>query len=95
MSERAIMAILRHAEEHLFEPSQKWPRYEHEERSYSRWAAYEIIQLLMDRPLEDPRILIEGFMLQMISFSQRYDPRDGCNMFTVAADTANDILQII
>lgn len=93
MNEHALSSIFRHIEEHLFEPGKKWPVDVRADRAYSRWAAYEIIQLLMDNPFEDPRMLIEEFEIKMIAYSEVYDSHGGFNMFTIAADTANDILK--
>lgn len=95
MHDKVVMTILTYIEDHLFEPSRTWPNDIFAHRAYARWAACEIIQLVMDNPLEDPRILIEGFAIKMIAYSNLYTPSNGCNMFTVAEDVANDILQLI
>lgn len=93
LSEITVQKILRYTEDHLFEPDRKWPIDILEQRSYARWAAFEIIELVMNNPLEDPYILIEEFRLEMLSYSYMYDGEK--DMFAIAEYVANDILQLL
>lgn len=93
-SEVAVQKIMECLEENLFEPHIAWPHNSFEQRSYSRWAAIEIADRLMDRPYEFPDIIIESFMLEMeILAIEAKDPKRK-RIFTIAEETAEDILTL-
>ena len=92
MNEIAIQEVKLYIEECLFEPRYNWPADIFEERSYSRWAAFEIIQRLMDQPFVSPILIIEGFMYEMASRSHIEEDLSKDHMFQIARDTAEDIL---
>lgn len=93
LTEIAVQRILRYMEDHLFEPDRKWPIDISEQRSYARWAAFEIVERLFSTPFEDPYIVIEEFRLEMLSYSCMFDGEK--NMFAIAEYVATDILQVI
>lgn len=95
MCEEAIQKILECLDDCLFEPNIKWPEQEFEKRSYSRWAAYEIINRIMDHPYEIPEIAAEEFMYTMATFAATTDEPKKRRIFQIACDTANDILTIL
>lgn len=93
-NEVAAYMIFECLEENLFEPNRNWPETIFEERSYARWAAIEIADMLMDRPYEDPDTIVESFMLRMQLYSiVEEDPRKA-KIFEIAKETAEDILTL-
>lgn len=94
MNETAVLVILECLEENLFEPTKRWPNDVFEERSYSRWAAYEIWQRLLDNPFKTTDEVIEEFILDMqICHMTTEDPKKE-RMFKIAIETADDILSL-
>lgn len=93
LADLAVQKILRYVDEHLFEADHKWPIDILEQRSYERWAAFEIIERVFNNPFEDPYILIEEFRLEMLSYSHMYDGKK--DMFAIAECVAKSILQLL
>lgn len=94
MDDAAISTILKYVDEKLVEPDLKWPKDAFKKRTYARWAAYEIIQRLMDRPFEMPDIIVYDYMIKMSVFSYFDDNEERKNMFKIASKTAEDILNL-
>lgn len=94
MNEIVVQKIMECLEENLIEPNKSWPRYLFEEQSYARWAAMEIAERLMDRPYDSPDLIIEEFMLKMAAFSAATDDPKRSRIFSIARDTAEDILTL-
>lgn len=94
MNERAISMIRQYIDKYLFEPQFRWPKIEFDKRSYSIWAANEIITRLMDRPFDPPEIIIESFLLEMVAFSTLKEESKSHFIFTVASEVAEDILYL-
>lgn len=92
--DEAIVAIREYMDEHLFEPQISWSKQLFMERSYERWTAIELLQLIMDRPFDPPDMVIENFIFEMASYSQIEELSTGHSMFAVAARTAEDILYL-
>lgn len=65
------------------------------DRSYIRWAVYEIMNRIMDRPYESPEIIVERFLYEMISMIQLSNPSVKKHIFKIGMHTAEDILKII
>lgn len=94
MNQLAIQKIMECLEENLFEPNRQWPQTVFEERSYARWAAFEIWQRLMDRPHDLPDDIIEEFALKTQALSAVTDDPVKARIFSIASDTAEDILTL-
>ena len=93
MSTEAAQKLLRYIDEYYCPPPFVWHERLFEEMSYSRWAAFEIVERLMDRPLDPPEDVVEDFLLRVALYSQvAKTPAQQC-MFSIAEDTAEDILQ--
>ena len=92
MNQLAIQTVQKYIENHLFEPEKTWPNDIFERRVYSRWAALEILQRLMDNPFDFPDVVIEGFYLEMdVRACMETDERRH-KLFAIGRDTAQDIL---
>lgn len=90
----AACMISESLEENLFEPNKDWPQGVFEDRSYARWAAMELANKLMDCPYESPDLIIEEFMLKMGIFSAATEDPVKARIFSVAKETAEDILTL-
>lgn len=60
-NEAAITTLSYHIDRCYFEPHSKWPKEIIEENAYERAAAFEILQLLIDHPEDDPRNIVEDY----------------------------------
>lgn len=103
MNEASISVIQKYIDECLFEPRLKWPKYYFTERSYSRWAAYEIQERIIEEALRlpphitgrEPRSLVDiikAFISEMDDLSETSDNKRFQLIFLIARDTAEDIL---
>lgn len=91
----AVSTIVSYIEECLFVPGIYWSKYEFEKRSYSHWAAYEILGLIMDHPLTPPDDIVYEFMLKMVIYSEATESKEKRFIFSTARDTAEDILSLL
>lgn len=94
MNEVEIKKISQYIENDLFEPGPNWPHHLFEERSYSRWAAFEILHRLMDYPFDQADVIIDGFIFEMSMFAHG-DNTNGRHIFSIAEKVARDILFIL
>ena len=92
MNEMAISIVMDYLETDLAIRQGLWPAEEFEELSCSRWAAYEILNLLMDHPEKQPMNVIENFYMKMLIFSKFTKSLKQGTLFSCAAETANQIL---
>lgn len=92
MYEMAAEMIQEYIDQWLFEPNYGWPRIEFNRRSYSRWAANEILHRVKTetkgRSVSD---IIEEFRWEMDSYSEVDYDRDLAFIFETAKETAEDI----
>lgn len=93
-NEVAAYMIAECLEENLFEPNKNWPDAAFEDRSYARWAAMELAERLMDRPYEDADTIVEEFMLRMALLAHITEDPTKQRLFSIARDTAEDILTL-
>ena len=93
MNDEAVAIIFKYLEEYLFEPMKDWPKEEIERRSYERWAAYEIVESLMDHPFTTADIVIDEFIFKMIFFAHLAKERK--QQFIFAIDVAETIRSLL
>ena len=74
------------------EPPFTWHAGLFEEMTYSRWAALEILNKIMDRPLDPPEDVVMDFLLRVALYSQVTGTPIQQRIFSIAEDTAEDIL---
>lgn len=91
INEETVNKIMNYIYSHCFEPDVKFPKEWFDLMSYSNWAAYEILELVMDHPLEDPGMLIDEFIMKMELFSFVGDQSEKGIIFSIARDTAEEI----
>lgn len=89
--------VLEYMEKYLFEPGYSWPIHIFDERSYSRWAACEIVERLMNRPYDPADEVIEEFIFELSAYvyASTDDTSKRCQMFSIAKNAAEDILNYI
>ena len=93
MSTEAAQKLMAYIEDYYCQPPFVWHERLFEEMSYSRWAALEIVERLMDRPLDPPEVVVEDFLLRVMLYSQVAKTPTQQRIFSIAEDTAEDILQ--
>jgi len=91
----AISKIMKYIDEYCFEPGAKWLDEYFAQRSYSNWAAYEILELIMDHPFDSPSLLIDDFILKMELYSCIGNVFERKIIFSIAKDTAEHIQQLL
>lgn len=80
-------------EDYYPEPPFNWYTELFEEMTYSRWAALEIVEQLMDHPLDPPEDVVGNFLLKVALYSQVVGTPVQQRIFSIAEDTAEDVLQ--
>lgn len=95
MNDEAIQKIQRYLEGCLVEPERNWPKDLFRERSYERWAIHEILSLILDNPFREAELIVWQFALQMECFLHIAESSTTKTMFTVAENTAEEILGLI
>lgn len=88
----AVTIIKEYIDQYLFSPSFSWLKYEFKKRSYSQWAAYEIINRIMDNPLEMPVCIIENFMFEMATYACYGEDEQRSEIFQTAVETAEELV---
>lgn len=81
--------------EYYCPPPFTWHEQLFEEMTYSRWAAGEILDRIMDRPIDPPEDVVSDFLLRVSLYSQVAKTPAQQRIFSIAEDTAEDILQFI
>lgn len=95
MNDEAIQKIMNYTNMHLFEPGENWPKSVIMERSYERWAVDEILLAIMDHPMTEADLVIEGFILKMELFLYLSENPANNHIFQVAENTAETLLGLI
>lgn len=95
MNEVEVITVMNYIDDQLFEPKINWPREEFRRRSYSRWAAYEILELVLNRPFNSATELIEDFIIEMWYFLYIAPNEKSSYKFLIAMDVAEDILLLM
>lgn len=95
MNDEVIQKIMNYTNDHLFEPGENWPKSAIMERSYERWAVDEILLAIMDHPMTEADLVIEGFILKMELFLHMSEEPTNNYIFQVAENTAETLLGLI
>lgn len=90
----AAEKLMAYIDEHFIEPHSTWNEEIFEELVYSRWAAEQILQLLMDRPFESPEVVVECFLLKMVLYSWSSKSEKQARIYSIAEDAAEEILYL-
>jgi hypothetical protein len=99
MNEREILRVLDYMGENLPEPNRAEcgtePICQRPRLSYSRWAADEILNRLLDRPFTQAAETVEEFIVKMAYFLCVAGEAGTAAIFSAAKDTAEEILEAI
>lgn len=79
----------------LFIPGKRWFRYDFLYRSYSRWAADEILDRLQNTPDRNPVDVVREFVDEMDSCYERSKCEKTWQLFAIARDAGKDILDLV
>lgn len=93
-NDMAVQALIEYLNE-SDDPEVYWPRHEFEEVCFSRWAACEMIEAILDHPMKNPEDTMEEFALKMMAFSSIAGDTDEGMIFLIAFDFANECLQLL
>ena len=93
MDDRLVWLVKNYVDEEWKEPGANWPSYYFERNAYSRWAAYEIVDLLKNRGETSPVKIVKDFASVMDDYSCLNKVARG--IFSIARDAANDILYFL
>lgn len=76
------------------EPTQRWPEMEFEKASYTRWAATEVLEYVLDNPDHTVIRSVEEFYQMCWDYSM-LSLNESNFIFDIAKDTAGNILEIL
>ena len=76
------------------EPEVYWPQHWFEEVSFTRWAAGELMEAILNHPTVPALDTIEEFALKMTAYWANSDGTDAEKIFKYAADFAYETLDI-
>lgn len=93
-NDNAVQALLNYLEKSN-EPDIFLSRHDFEELCFSRWAASELIEAIMDHPFHDPEDVIDEFAVKMAYFSYVADGTDEGLIFSIACDFADECLTLL
>lgn len=90
----AAELVVRYIQASLQPPQITWGRREFDQRIYERWAADEILTLLLDRGEKDPVELIEGYFLSLMAATATCVDNKSL-IFSSAIHTTEKILKLL
>lgn len=93
MNDEAVAKILSYMDECLVELKDTWPKEDFEKRSYSRWAAMEIIEALMDHPFTWAWTVIDAFIIDMLYCA--HIAKEDNQKFIFAIEVAENIQELL
>lgn len=95
MNEQALLSITKILDGYKEPPGIDWPKQEKEELSFTSWALEEILLLVWDHPWTLASETIEKFAMKMMAYMAMAVSEDQKRIFTVAAETAWELLDEI
>lgn len=90
-NEEAAYKIVKYIDEEMQDPHKSWSGYEQMLLSYSQWAAYELVNLLLDNPFGNPISTIDYFLLKMELYYRSSKNEKSRLVFLRALKTAEEI----
>ena len=105
MNDKAVFKIQKYIDECLFEPSINWFKYEFKKRSYARWAAFEILDRIIEEEMKLPAFIsgqerltpveiIWQYVEVFDSYSDLTEDKDVQFIFSTARDTAENLIYL-
>lgn len=90
MDKNTDVIICDYIEQQLFGPYPTWPEYYFKQRSYSKWAADEILDVIRKNPQKPIELILNEFIDKCDYFATL----DKNLIFSSAKEVAEDILYI-
>ena len=81
--------------EFYFEPSEKWPKVEFENRCTARWIIEETIERIRQNPNSDPLTMAQELLLELIRYMCETDIEKRANTFRIASEVLEEIVDYI
>ncbi len=91
----AVQYLLGYIDEHLFEPKLSWPQHDFQVRSFSRFAALELMNRLLDHPTMDPIYIAEIFIIETELYKDLAEGTQWQLQVYVANKVGKDILNLL
>ena len=92
MNEMAVQRLVQYVE-NMPQPEISWPKHWFDEICFSKWAAEELIQSILDHPTIPAQDTVEEFALKMLAYSSISDEKALGGIFSIAAQFAWDCLE--
>lgn len=90
----AAEIVAKYIQARLPPPQLEWGRREFDQRIYERWAADEILGLLLDLGEKDPIEVVDGYLLTLVSATATSMDNKKL-IFSSAIHTAEEILNLL
>lgn len=74
-------------------PEIYWSKHWFEEVCFTRWAAEELLNAVLDHPMVPAEDTIEEFAIKMEAYSYLSDGTDAKRIFSIAAKTSWEIIE--
>lgn len=91
MISTAISVVVDYMDDCLFMPSHNWPEYHIQERSYSRWAAKELIRRFTISNDDPPLVIIEKLISDLDEYSETSINSEFQMIFTMGREAIKEI----
>lgn len=95
MNDKIVQALLDYLEHYSNPPELDWPEHWFEEVSFSRWAVCEMLNAVLDHPITPAADTIAEFELKMEVYEALSGERPSGRIFSIAAQTAREFLEMI
>lgn len=95
MNDRVLQMLVDYLEVKTVPPTIGWPKHWFEEMSFARWAVGEMLNLVSDHPFKSAYDTIATFALKMEVYAFLSDGKSSNRIFSVAAEVANEFLDLI
>lgn len=103
MYEKTLLVIQEYIDTRLYIPLLRWPKDEFDKRCYSRWAANEILERLIDETMRLPQFItgreskspldiISEFISELDYYVDISEDKRTRLIFSAAKDTATEII---
>lgn len=91
MNQLEAEMVLKYIEEHLPLEEKFLNKNAAKERSYSRWAAYELVERFMDHPFDPPEVIVDSFLIELMWYSKMSNDEHKNRLWMAAIDAVEDI----
>lgn len=94
MNDAVVQTIIEYLE-NSETPELYWPKHWFEEVCFSRWAAEELVNLILDHPLVPAEDTIYEFAVKMTAYAAVSDGKEAGRIFSIAEKFAWECLESV